>query len=118
MLFEGRLLHEQIPIYLNAADVFVLPTLKEGCCNAVVEAMACGLPIISSNLAFNWDVLDETNSIMIDPQNIQQIRDAIIKLRDDSVLRKRLAEGALRKAESLTIDQRAKEIMKFFTNQN
>lgn len=118
MLFEGRLLHEQIPIYLNAADVFVLPTLKEGCCNAVVEAMACGLPIISSDLSFNWDVLNETNSILIDPQDIEQIRDSIIKLRDDSALREKLANGALRKAESLTIDQRAKEIMKFITKQN
>lgn len=118
MLFEGRLLHDQIPIYLNAADVFVLPTLKEGCCNAVVEAMACGLPIISSDLSFNWDVLNETNSILIDPQDIEQIRDSIIKLRDDSALREKLANGALRKAESLTIDQRAKEIMKFITKQN
>lgn len=118
MLFEGRLLHEQIPVYLNAADVFVLPTLKEGCCNAVVEAMACGLPVISSNLSFNWDVLNDTNSIMIDPQNIEQIRDAIVRLRDNFALREKLASGALKMAESLTIDQRAKAIIKFFLNRN
>lgn len=117
MLFEGRLMHDKIPQYLNAADVFVLPTLKEGCCNAVVEAMACGLPIISSNLPFNWDVLDKTNSIMIDPQNIEQIRDAIVKMRDDSELRTSLSDGALKKAKTLTIDQRAKAIADFLSKQ-
>ena len=38
ILFKGSLRHEDIPEYLNASDVFVLPTLAEGCCNAIVEA--------------------------------------------------------------------------------
>lgn len=113
ILFKGRLLHEQIPVYLNASDVFVLPTLAEGCCNAIVEAMSCGLPIISSNLPFNWDVLDESNSIMIDPKDVDSIAKAIQKLRDDKQLRDRMATSSLKKAESLTIDQRAKAIIDF-----
>lgn len=75
--------------------------------------MACGLPVISSNLPFNWDVLDETNSIMVDPENIDEIAHAIKCLHDDVPLRERLAVGALRKAESLTIDQRSKAIVEF-----
>lgn len=114
ILHKGSLFHEQIPEYLNASDVFVLPTLAEGCCNAIVEAMSCGLPIISSNLSFNWDVLDENNSIMIDPNNVNAISDAIVKLRDDKELRERMAASSLRKAASLTIDQRAKDILSFF----
>lgn len=113
ILFKGRLLHEKIPEYLNAADIFVLPTLQEGCCNAVIEAMACGLPVVSSNMSFNWDILDETNSIMIDPMNIIDIAEAIRKLRDDTTLRQRLSEGALRKAASMTIDKRASRIIEF-----
>jgi glycosyltransferase involved in cell wall biosynthesis len=113
ILFKGALPHNQVPLYLGAADCFVLPTRAEGCCNAVVEAMACGLPVISSNLPFNWDVLDETNSIMVDPENIDEIAHAIKCLHDDVPLRERLAAGALRKAESLTIDQRAKAIVEF-----
>lgn len=113
ILFKGRLTHDQVPVYLNAADVFVLPTLNEGCCNSIVEAMACGLPIISSNLPFNWDILNENNSIMIDPNNCDEIREAIVKLRDDKELRKRLAKGSIETAKSLTIDQRAEKIETF-----
>lgn len=113
ILFKGSLQHDDVPLYLNAADVFVLPTLHEGCCNAVVEAMACGLPIISSNLPFNWDVLDETNSIMIDPMSIDEIENAIKTLHNDRKLLRRLSEGSLKKAEDLTIDRRAKAITDF-----
>lgn len=113
ILFKGTLPHEEVPLYLGAADCFVLPTQAEGCCNAVVEAMACGLPIISSNLPFNWDVLDESNSIMVDPNSINEVADAIRVLRDNIVLREKLAIGALQKAESLTIDQRAKAVASF-----
>lgn len=113
ILFKGAVAHDDVPIYLNAADVFVLPTLSEGCCNAIVEAMACGLPIISSDLPFNYDVLDESNSIMVDPNDIYAIGNAISKLKSDSVLRKNLSEGALRTSEKLTIDARASAIMNF-----
>lgn len=113
ILFKGALPHDQVPLYLGAADCFVLPTLHEGCCNAVVEAMACGLPVISSNLPFNWDVLDATNSIMVDPNNIDEIASAIRDLRDDVNKRSLLAEGALKKTENLTINQRAKAILRF-----
>ena len=113
ILFKGLLPHDQLPEYLNAADVFVLPTLHEGCCNAVVEAMACGLPIISSNRSFNWDVLNESNSIMIDPTNVQEIAQAIQELRDNEQKRELLSKGALEMAKKLTIEKRAQGIVDF-----
>ena len=113
ILFKGEVPHEKIPQYLSAADCFVLPTLKEGCCNAVVEALSCGLPVISSNLPFNWDVLDESNSIMIDPLSIDEIARAISHLRDNKNMREQLSEGALKKAKQLTIDKRADGILDF-----
>lgn len=116
ILFKGVLPHEKVPVYLGAADCFVLPTQAEGCCNAVVEAMACGLPVISSNLPFNWDVLDETNSIMVNPNDIDEIANAIRLMRDDTDLRERLSKGALHKAESLTIDRRAQAIIDFINS--
>ena len=105
--------HDDVPLYLNAADIFVLPTLQEGCCNAVIEAMACGLPVVSSNLPFNWDVLNRDNSIMVDPLNVEEIKQAIIKLRDNLQLRTSMNRAAIEKAKELTIQERAKKIITF-----
>lgn len=113
ILFIGSLRHDEIPIYLNAADVFVLPTLAEGCCNAIVEAMACGLPIISSNLPFNWDILNDDNSILVDPLNIQDLANAIIQLKEDNLLYNKLASNALLISKELTIDRRSRKIIEF-----
>lgn len=105
--------NDKIVMYLNAADMFVLPTLAEGCCNAIVEAMACGLPVISSDRPFNDDILDESCSIRIDPSNIEELSDAIALLKNDPELREKLSEGALSKAKGLTIEQRAAAILQF-----
>ena len=113
ILYSGRVPHDKIVMYLNAADMFVLPTLAEGCCNAIVEAMACGLPVISSDRPFNDDILDESCSIRIDPSNIEELSDAIALLKNDPELREKLSEGALSKAKGLTIEQRAAAILQF-----
>lgn len=113
ILFKGSVDNKKLPIYLCASDFFCLPTRAEGCCNAIIEAIACGLPVISSNRSFNWDVLDESNSILVDPDNVEEISNAISSLYFDKELRTRLSEGALKKAESLSLHSRAKAIISF-----
>ena len=113
ILFAGRLPHEDIVTYLNASDMFVLPTQAEGCCNAIVEAMACGLPIISSNRSFNDDILDNNNSIRIDPNDIDAISKAIYTLYNDDGLRRSMSEASFSKARLFTIEQRVKSIIQF-----
>lgn len=115
-IYRKPVSNDEIPYFLSALDAFVLPTLHEGCSNAIVEAMAIGLPIISSNRAFNYDILDVTNSIMIEPEDIVAIRSAIIKLRDNQTIRKQLAAGSLKKAEELTLAKRAEKIVEYILN--
>lgn len=117
IIHKGRVNHDDVSVWLNAADVFVLPTENEGCCNAIVEAMACGLPIISTDDPFNYDILNESNSIMVDCHNVDVIAAAIKKLRDDKVLRLKLIEGALAVAEGLSIMKRAERIIDFIEKQ-
>lgn len=113
ILQMGPRSHDIVPELLSAADIFVLPTLAEGCCNAIIEAMACGLPIISSDKPFNDDILDDTCSLRIDPMDIDAIATAIKILYENRVLREKLSEGAIKKAKSLNIEERAKNIIHF-----
>lgn len=104
---------EKIPSLLSACDLFVLPTLREGSCNAIVEAMACGLPVISSDGAFNDDLLSDDMSIRVNPTSVADIRKAIIALRDDSVRRKKMAEAAIERSKQFDVNDRAKRILNF-----
>lgn len=113
ILIQGPQSHDKIPELLSAADVFVLPTLAEGCCNAIIEAMACGLPVVSSKMPFNDDILDDTCSIRINPNDINEIAEAIELLLTDCKFRVNLAEGAIKKAQKLNIRNRAKNITEF-----
>ena len=74
ILYCGKLQHECIPELLCAADFFILPTKAEGCCNAIIAAMACGLPILCSDVCdnpsivkggINGDLFDPTDPIDI-----------------------------------------------------
>lgn len=118
ILFKGALPHEEIPTYLNAADVFVLPTLAEGCSNAIVEAMACGLPVISSNLPFNADILDDKNAILVDPMNVEQIAGGISKLFINPELRQQMSIAALATMKNLTIENRTRSILQFISSRS
>ena len=113
MIFSGSVPHHKLSEYLNMADVFILPTKAEGCCNAIVEAMACGLPIISSNLPFNYDILDNDNAILINPDSIQEIIDAILLLKNNPDKKMNLASNSYVKSKELDIKTRAEQILKF-----
>lgn len=113
ILYSGPLSHEDVATYLNAADVYVLPSLAEGCSNSIVEAMSCGLPIISSDLPFNYDILDESNSLLVDPMDVDAIAESIIKLYNNPTLCAKMTEASLSKAAELTIQNRVSKIMQF-----
>ena len=116
IVYKGPVEHDDLPYYLNAADVFVLPTQKDGCCNAIVEALSVGLPVISSNGAFNDDILDDENSIRIPPNDIQIMKDAIIRLKNDSLLREKMRMTSYGRHSLYSIEGRAQRIIQFIQN--
>ena len=115
IVFSGGIRHDLIPEYLSAADFFVLPTKDEGCCNAIIEAICCGLPIISSEGRFNDDILEDSYSIRVNPNDISQIAGAMKKLSEDQILRGRLSENALRQRDRFSLDKRAQAILRFMS---
>ena len=113
ILFKGPLPHEDIPNYLSAADVFILPSLAEGCSNSIVEAMACGLPVISSDLPFNYDILNHENSFLVDPNDITAIAQRISTLKENRGLCATMGECAYKTASELTLSKRTAKIIEF-----
>jgi glycosyltransferase involved in cell wall biosynthesis len=115
IIYKGNLTHAKINAYLNASDVFVLPTRMEGCSNAIIEAMATALPIISSDRDFNYDVLNKENALLIDPDNIDEIASAIKFWKDNPVEREKMGQNALATSKELNISNRADKILHFIT---
>lgn len=115
VLYCKALEHEKVPDFLNAIDVFCLPTLSEGSCNALIEAMACGKPVISSGLSFNDDVLTNDNSIRIDPSSVEQIARAIGLLKSDDALRERMGKAAYKTSQNYSLSRRAEKILNFIS---
>lgn len=112
ILFCNIVENSHLPEYLNCADVFILPTLYEGSCNAITEAISCGLPIISSNIP-EVSVQVRANAILVNPRNIQEIRNAINQLFNNPELREKMSEDSTALANSYTITDRAKNILNF-----
>jgi len=113
ILHVGPVKHNEIVKYLNSSDIFVLPTLNEGSCNAIIEAIACGLPIVSSKNPFNDDILSDNYSIRVDPQNVDEVKMAILKLFNDPQLRNLMSHEALKAAENFPLSIRAEKILSF-----
>lgn len=107
----GPVLPADMPFFLSAADAFVMPTLNEGCSNAIVEAMACGLPVISSDLPFNYDILGKDNAILIDPNDVAKIRESVLQLKADADVRRAMSEATLARVSQLTLEKRADGIL-------
>ena len=112
-LFSGPVKHENIVKYLNACDIFVLPTLHEGSCNAIIEAIACGLPIVSSKDSFNDDLLDNSYALRIDSKQVGDIKAAILELYHNPKKTKIMAENALKAANKFDLTKRANNIINF-----
>jgi glycosyltransferase involved in cell wall biosynthesis len=110
VVHAGTVLHEQVPVWLSGADIFVLPTLEEGSCNAVIEAMACGLPIVTSNGPYMDDIVDDEVAIRVDPTDVKAIRDAILALKNDPERRAQMSAACLRKAKGFDINARARRV--------
>ncbi|NIO06021.1 MAG: glycosyltransferase [Proteobacteria bacterium] len=79
----GPVPHRSIESYMNRMDVFVLPSLSEGCPNTLLEAMAAGRPIVATKTGAIPEIIrDGENGLLVDPGDSDQIRDAVLYLLD------------------------------------
>jgi len=84
--------------YLQASDIFVLPTergAREGLSNSLLEAMACGLPVVSTPLDAMKDVVkDGKNSLMVNQGDVGSLQGALERIMSDPALAAALGQAA------------------------
>ena len=93
ILFLGK--RTDVPQLLRISDIFALPTLFEGMSNAIMEAMACGLPIITTDIAENKELIENKKiGILIPTKKTSEIERNISLLLGNNDMRKDLGKNA------------------------
>jgi glycosyltransferase involved in cell wall biosynthesis len=109
----GRIDSEEMPQIYRQNDVFISASKMEGMSNAMLEAMASGLPIIATRCEGVDELIDE-NGLVIENANAEEIAKAIKKLIDDPQLRNQMSEAARKQAEKFTWGQIADQYLKIY----
>jgi glycosyltransferase involved in cell wall biosynthesis len=101
VIFAGFVPQEELPLWYNAADLFVYPSLYEGFGLPPLEAMACGTPVITSNTSALPEVVADAG-LMVDPLDAAALAEAMAALLDDPEARRALRAAGLRQAASFS----------------
>jgi len=89
---------ENISEYLQASDIFVLPSLAEGMANTLLEAMVCGLPCIATRIGGSVDLIDDgKDGILVEPASSEELASAILRLLKDKESSKNIGNQARKK---------------------
>jgi glycosyltransferase involved in cell wall biosynthesis len=95
VFFVGAQAPSLVPAWMTAAQIFVLPSLSEGLANAVLEAMAFGLPIVATDIPGTREVIQNGKTgFLFAPQNAKQLADCIEQLMSTESQRERLGQQA------------------------
>lgn len=103
----GHVADAVVPALYNAAEVFILPSLQEGFGMGVLEAMACGCPVVASDLPSLREVAGDA-AIFVDPYDTQAIRDGILRALHE---RDRLAVAGIARAAAFSWERTARETL-------
>jgi starch synthase len=104
--------------YLSAADLYVFSSRWEGYPNALLEAMACGLPVVATEIAGVPDIVgqgDDAGGLLVPPDDPKSLSDAVGQLLDNADLRRKLARRArLRIDDRFSLDVVGAQMRDFF----
>lgn len=104
--------------YMAKADVFILSSLYEGFGNVLVEAMACGTPIVSTCCPSGPPeiITDEVNGLLVPVGDVDAMAKAIFRLLKDETLRKHLVEAGKNRAKDFRVEKMVAEYENVFEN--
>jgi len=108
VIFTGYVVGDElVPLFKNA-DFFVMPSLYEGFGTTVLEAFATGTPAIASNVSSVPEIAGDA-AMLVDPRNVQEIADAMLKVARDDKLRDDMRQKGFRQLEKFNWQKAAKE---------
>ncbi len=103
--------HDEIPLWMNACDLFVLPSLNEGNPTVMFECLGCGKPFVGTNVGGVPDVItNDKLGYLCEPKNPNKLAENILM----ALYRKRDGEYILNYAKKFTSDEIAKETIKIY----
>lgn len=102
-----------LPALYTGAVCFALPSLYEGFGIPVLEAMACGTPVVTSNLSSLPEVAGDA-ALLIDPYNIEELTHALARLITEDALRQQLIERGFTRAAGFTWDRSAQHLLEVY----
>lgn len=117
VVFTGHIPREDVPHYINASDMFILPTLRqEGMPFSLLEAMACQKPVIASRIGGIPSVInDRKDGILVNPGNVNEIAEKTIYLLENSHVANEIAKNAREKAvKQFGLNKMIEETIKVF----
>ena len=112
--FLGHLPAASVWALMKKASVFVSLSAFEGCPNTVMEAMACGCPLVLSEIPAHREILDETCALFVNPSNIQQTADTIVQALANEDSSKARASKAKQKTQEWSISEMARSYERIY----
>lgn len=113
VIFLGHISEEDLPVLYNSAKVFIYPSLYEGFGLPVLEAMACGVPVITSNTSSLPEIVGDAG-IMVDPLDIEALSSAISRVLGDAALRNRMIKSGIKRAAEFSWEKTAQKNMQIY----
>lgn len=108
--FLGYVPPADLPALYSAADLFVFPSLYEGFGLPALEALACGTPVVASNVSALPEVVGDA-ALQVNPLDVEALTDAMERLLRDEGLRTDLRERGLRRAEEFSWERTARDTL-------
>ncbi len=108
VVVTGYVADEMLPLLYRRALAFVYPSLYEGFGLPVLDAMAMGAPVITSNISSIPEITGNA-AVLVDPTSVEETADALCQLVEDSELRKRLSANGLGRAAQFSWKRCAEE---------
>ncbi|MBU0702637.1 MAG: glycosyltransferase family 4 protein, partial [Chloroflexi bacterium] len=113
VIFPGYVTSEELPLWYNAATLLAYPSVYEGFGLPVLEAQACGTPVLTSNLSSLPEAAGDA-AVMVDPYDVEALADGLNRLLTDESLRNDLRAAGLARVGQFTWSRAAQETVRTY----